>query len=232
MTRRTIGLFTHGTRPEWANARCAEQAKERRGVGAGPRMGMERAGAPQSSNPRPSRGSPVARPHRPAGTTVRSMGDVRRMGMRGVGHAARTGAWAGCTGRSCESCEAISRRWRARAPASAAPNVRASRLRSMLQWSRHSVRNRAARHPMRVRRACAGAVAEVLHGQHGTWRGGMEPRCQSVITPRQRLRSPFLVSRPVGSSERLAQGLNPWASEIISQPAKNCAVILRPPQST
>ena len=68
---------------------------------------------------------PLDRPVLPAQRCQTFVCNVRRTGMIGVGHVAKAGGRAWGTGRSCESCEVISRWWRARAPANTATNVRA-----------------------------------------------------------------------------------------------------------
>jgi hypothetical protein len=127
-------------------------------------------GAPQSSNTRPSRRSAAPRPHRPAGTTVRSMGDVRRMGMRGVGHAARAGGVAGVhralmrvlrchfslVARSC-TCEHSNQ-----CEGQGCSGVCANGPATVCGTGLHAT-------PKRARRACAGGW-EVLPRRHGTWR--------------------------------------------------------------
>ena len=115
------------------------------------------------------------------------------------------GMGVGCTERSCESCDAISRWWRARAPASTATNVRIRAAPVCVAMLTPRCVGRGCMPPEACAQRVCWRLAEVLPRRLGAWRGGMEPRCQSVKAA-AKAAAALLVSRPVGSSERLTKG--------------------------
>ena len=173
---------------------------------------VERAGAPPSLNPHPSRRSAAPRQHRPAGATAtKSVRDVRRMGMRGVGHAAKVEARGVGHRAIVKVLRGHSRLWRSRAPANTATRVRRRLLRCVLQWPRHGVRDSAACHPERVLQSVRWRLADAPRRRHGMW---MVAQTSGLRTPaRGKKRRPRCLGQTMQfPNEDECQGVTPWHS--------------------